>query len=504
LTPICPCDGGCPSCKEPIQPKLIIGKPNDKYEREADKVADAIMNKYNFGMHQYSEDFEISILSKEFSCSPQEASPDIESSIDKITSGGNTLPESIITFFEPRFRQDFSHVRVHTDNQAAELAKNLNAQAFTIGNHITFGSGRYNPETIKGKKLLAHELTHTVQQTKRSSTNNVKSFVISRMTKLGTISYTVGGFGKQRIDYWVGTEPEWKKILKKSNSEEDYRKYIQGFLELSIVGKKRVGIRALGPGSRLPDYKNTISRDIKLKEKLAFMRALYGLAEELNIGPRLILPGWPLSGRYNLAKFIEQNQSEYIIEVSKKGRSVGKGKSFVVGQKEIEAVASQGGYKVRVSMVVNAMNTAVDALYSLIQACAMKNEKKKSNALAIISNAGQFIRFTLNAHKAALKKEEAINMIALDLILDITQAEHLPGVKTLLRRLPSVKSLLTSTAKKMVVAAGSSDDPNFQAYKILETFINNVMKIGPNGMGLLNADYESHAINNFRSSLSVK
>jgi hypothetical protein len=74
------------------------------------------------------------------------------------------LPKSTREFFEPRFGRDFSDVRVHTGARAADAAKSLNARAFTLGKDIVFGSGQYFPQTSAGNRLLAHELTHVVQQ----------------------------------------------------------------------------------------------------------------------------------------------------------------------------------------------------------------------------------------------------------------------------------------------------------------------------------------------------
>ena len=65
---------------------------------------------------------------------------------------------------EPRFGHDFSGVRVHTDAQAAELARAVNAQAYAVGQDVVFGMGQYQPATKSGKQLIAHELTHVVQQ----------------------------------------------------------------------------------------------------------------------------------------------------------------------------------------------------------------------------------------------------------------------------------------------------------------------------------------------------
>lgn len=78
--------------------------------------------------------------------------------------GGQPLSDSTRAFFEPRFGNDFSKVRVHTDHKADESAKSINAQAYTSGNDIVFSQGRYSPDNVSGKRLLGHELTHVVQQ----------------------------------------------------------------------------------------------------------------------------------------------------------------------------------------------------------------------------------------------------------------------------------------------------------------------------------------------------
>jgi len=77
---------------------------------------------------------------------------------------GRSLQPEVKQFMEPRFGYDFSNVRLHTDSFAAKTAQDLGAEAFTIGKDVFFGTGRYNPESIEGKKLIAHELTHVVQQ----------------------------------------------------------------------------------------------------------------------------------------------------------------------------------------------------------------------------------------------------------------------------------------------------------------------------------------------------
>jgi outer membrane protein OmpA-like peptidoglycan-associated protein len=102
---------------------------------------------------------------------------DVESQISSIRGGGYPLPESVRGFFEPRFGYDFSHVRIHTGSRAGESAKAVNALAYTVGRDIVFGAGQYSPETESGKKLIAHELTHVVQQNELGSILHQKSSI---------------------------------------------------------------------------------------------------------------------------------------------------------------------------------------------------------------------------------------------------------------------------------------------------------------------------------------
>jgi hypothetical protein len=81
-----------------------------------------------------------------------------------LRSPGHALDEGVRSFMEPRFGQDFSRVRVRTDTRAAESAAAVSALAYTAGRDIVFGSGQYTPQTLAGRKLLAHELTHVIQQ----------------------------------------------------------------------------------------------------------------------------------------------------------------------------------------------------------------------------------------------------------------------------------------------------------------------------------------------------
>ncbi|GAA4460560.1 hypothetical protein GCM10023189_35840 [Nibrella saemangeumensis] len=91
-------------------------------------------------------------------------SQQFEESLHNTSSGGNPLPQSTRSFMEDRFGADFSGVRIHTDVSAQQMSRDIHAHAFTHSNHIYFNSGQFNPDSSTGKTLLAHELTHTIQQ----------------------------------------------------------------------------------------------------------------------------------------------------------------------------------------------------------------------------------------------------------------------------------------------------------------------------------------------------
>lgn len=160
-----------------LQAKLSISQPDDPYERQADRIANAITSTAQPMLARKCASCE----STGSSCASCAAEPEetmqrkTESSAS--TAGASTPanpvhsldacaplnPETRV-LMEPRFGADLSPVRVHTDSRAAESARSVNALAYTIGRDIVFGAGQYAPQTSAGQKLLAHELTHFIQQ----------------------------------------------------------------------------------------------------------------------------------------------------------------------------------------------------------------------------------------------------------------------------------------------------------------------------------------------------
>ncbi len=170
-----------------VQPKLKIGAVNDPAEVEADRVADQVMRM----PAPASEGAQIStkanpsdINRKCTDCGDEEkiqrketpdirmketgrtgghtASAESSSAINSLGSG-TPLPASERAFFEPRFGQDLSHIRVHTGGTADTASQSINARAFSLGNNIAFANGEYQPGTQSGRMLMAHEITHTLQ-----------------------------------------------------------------------------------------------------------------------------------------------------------------------------------------------------------------------------------------------------------------------------------------------------------------------------------------------------
>lgn len=159
-----------------IQPKLSIGAPDDIYEKEADAMADKVMrmpmpSQVNFLSTNntfqrkcaHCEEEEKQLQKKGTGTDSNVTAPPIVHDVLN-SSAGKSLDAGTRAFMEPRFNYDFSSVKVHDNDLAAKSANSINALAYTSGNNVVFNSGQYNTSSDSGKRLLAHELTHVVQQ----------------------------------------------------------------------------------------------------------------------------------------------------------------------------------------------------------------------------------------------------------------------------------------------------------------------------------------------------
>jgi hypothetical protein len=164
-----------------IQTKLAINKPGDEYEQEADRVAEQVMRMPKPGFQRTCAwgggcpKCQADLLSQPYKRLQTKRSyventdgtivPSMAREVAlSIAEGRQPLTDSVRSYFEPRFGYDFSHVRVHTSRTADQVTNSLNARAYTLGNHIIFGARQYAPNSLVGRRLLANELAHVVQQ----------------------------------------------------------------------------------------------------------------------------------------------------------------------------------------------------------------------------------------------------------------------------------------------------------------------------------------------------
>ena len=188
-----------------LQTKLAVNRPGDQFEQEADRVANQVMGMPQLGsralmlgtsgapqLHRKcgcggsseggglcSECAEKEeLLRSPIGPSPVSEAPPLVH--DVIRSQGEPLDSATREFFEPRFGRDLSKVRVHRDVRAASSALSVNAIAYTVGRDVVFGAGQYSPTTSAGRHLIAHELTHVLQQGAAQAPGDVRGSVSSR------------------------------------------------------------------------------------------------------------------------------------------------------------------------------------------------------------------------------------------------------------------------------------------------------------------------------------
>jgi len=147
-----------------LQTKLRINEPGDYYEQEADRVAEQVMRMSDAEVNGPRRDAGMPLMQRRATAAGAgvaEAPPIVH---DVLNTPGRPLDASTRAFFEPRFGHDFSQVRVHAGERAEQSARDVNAHAYTLRHNIVFGAGQYSPETADGRRLIAHELTHVLQQ----------------------------------------------------------------------------------------------------------------------------------------------------------------------------------------------------------------------------------------------------------------------------------------------------------------------------------------------------
>lgn len=233
-----------------LQTRLEISQPGDAYEQEAERVSDQVMRMADPSAMQ---DVDISgqtgvrhiqrmcgeceeemrgdqaTLHRRDDKAPGEAMgerPAVEEQFANLKDGGQPLPDSARAFFEPRFGYDFGHVRLHTGPLAADSARAVNALAFTVGRDIVFAAGQYAPETTAGQRLLAHELTHVVQQGDQSTLRKAAPIKPVEAARAGSLDEEE----KEIEDESVEPEPPAEEMIEAEAPPEIQRMPAHGFL----------------------------------------------------------------------------------------------------------------------------------------------------------------------------------------------------------------------------------------------------------------------------------
>ncbi|WP_094674592.1 DUF4157 domain-containing protein [Hydrocoleum sp. CS-953] len=237
----------CEQEKVEVQPKLTIGAPGDKYEQEADRVAAQVVQRINAPatppvsspngggenkiqskpaipllqqvpepseeireqgrekMFRSQSEFDQRVSRQGVEASVPNVQGDFERTLNRAKGGGSPLDRAFRGKVEPEMGADFSGVKVHTDSEADRLSQSIQAKAFTTGEDIFFKKGEYEPGSKEGQELLAHELTHVVQQNSRTQSiqrqkrkiNPIEQNLLDRLVKLGNAATREGAKGKE-------------------------------------------------------------------------------------------------------------------------------------------------------------------------------------------------------------------------------------------------------------------------------------------------------------------
>ena len=226
-----------------IMAKLMIGEPGDKYEQEADETARQVVQRIHQPqseklqrepLPEKEDELQMKPMVQRVSDGGMPASPDLETSIQQARGSGQPLADSIKSPMEQAFGADFSGVKVHTDTQADQLNQSIQAKAFTSGHDVFFRQGEYQPGSRGGQELLAHELTHVLQQ----NSDTVQCRIIQRAVD------TMGGS-------WEANN--YQSVLEKGNPGAE--------IELEFMPNKLVNSKKIALLQKIEKIQNGINFD---------------------------------------------------------------------------------------------------------------------------------------------------------------------------------------------------------------------------------------------------
>ena len=236
-----------------VQPKLKLTKAGDRHEHQADRVAAQVVKRLNTDPIRKAEPIDSKrIMPKAVAPTAPTGTavtPQFETTLQQQRGQGQSIPEDVREPLEEAFNADFRNVRIHTNERSQQLNQSIQAIAFTTGTDIFFKQGAYQPRSRQGQELLAHELTHVVQQNSQKTAIQRKEagqiqFSNEPFPEIATFVQDVAQEIQAFSDTWLNSPPSeveifpWFKLVKPSikleKTTNNYSLDIQGQIELNF------------------------------------------------------------------------------------------------------------------------------------------------------------------------------------------------------------------------------------------------------------------------------
>jgi len=389
--------------------------------------------------------------------------------------------------------------------QSNQASQNLSSDQIihlqrTIGNQAVQRLLAKQDTESEEKQSPSTEVKNSTESDIPTVTQRKSKTLLQRWDKIGGETYD-GPFGRINKPVWVGTEDEWRNDVEKMDDGDYFKENLQGFLQLADDPGK-VGQTSHPDGWK--NYENTIERSLTENEIMDFMRGLFGNGKDADFTPNIV---WGDGShlrymRHDMKKVINKYLPKLLKEVAaNKGNTAG---GDEVAGVDYGGVAEEVGPGIRKGMIESGVATAIDGLAMLVVASAKGEESEKHVAFNTIEQAGELLHQTLTVHDTAIKDAEAVNKLAIETILSVSQLDKVPGLETLAAKLPTIKSHLEGKAVDMAKGFGISDDIKEMVAAVAKEFRDAAEELAPGGQEVLDANTVRISINTFESKLSKR